>query len=315
MSTKYRTAGTNPYAVKFSPFFDFRLAVASSANFGLVGNGRLTILGISANGSVRNENVFDTQDGLFDVAWSETHENQLVGAGGDGSIKLFDIALNEFPIRSWQEHKKEVFSVHWNLVEKSTFCSSSWDGSIKIWSPSQRSSLATFAPGGCVYAAVYCPHHPSILASVSSDSTLRTWDPRSPSPNVQTIIAHPKSEVLTLDWNKYREGLIATGGVDRSIRLWDLRQPKEPRETLWGHNYAVRKLAWSPFSATSLLTSSYDMTCRLWETSDMNQTGPSSVGHMAGVFDRHTEFCVGLDWSLFGDGFFVATCGWDEAVW
>ncbi len=75
---------------------------------------------------------FDTQDSLYDLAWSETHENQVVVAAGDGSIKLFDIALNEFPVQSWQEHNREVFAVHWNLVAKDTFCSSSWDGTIKI---------------------------------------------------------------------------------------------------------------------------------------------------------------------------------------
>lgn len=53
-------------------------------------------------------------------------------AAGDGSIKLFDITLNEFPVQSWQEHKREVFAAHWNLVTKDTFCSSSWDGTVKI---------------------------------------------------------------------------------------------------------------------------------------------------------------------------------------
>lgn len=37
---------------------------------------------------------YDTQDGLYDVAWSESHENQLVTASGDGSIKLWDVMLN-----------------------------------------------------------------------------------------------------------------------------------------------------------------------------------------------------------------------------
>lgn len=37
---------------------------------------------------------FDTQDGLYDVAWSEVHENQVVSGSGDGSIKLWDITLN-----------------------------------------------------------------------------------------------------------------------------------------------------------------------------------------------------------------------------
>jgi peroxin-7 len=37
---------------------------------------------------------FDTQDGLYDVAWSEAHENQIVSASGDGSLKLWDVTLN-----------------------------------------------------------------------------------------------------------------------------------------------------------------------------------------------------------------------------
>ena len=33
---------------------------------------------------------------------------------------------------SWQAHSREVFAVHWNLIEKSTFVTSSWDGTVKI---------------------------------------------------------------------------------------------------------------------------------------------------------------------------------------
>ena len=61
------------------------------------------------------------------------HENQLVAAVGDGSVKLFDVGLEpRFPVQSWQEHQREVYAVHWNLVAKDTFCSSSWDGCVKI---------------------------------------------------------------------------------------------------------------------------------------------------------------------------------------
>ena len=37
---------------------------------------------------------YDTQDGLFDLAWSEIHENQIVTASGDGSLKLWDVMIN-----------------------------------------------------------------------------------------------------------------------------------------------------------------------------------------------------------------------------
>ena len=152
---EYRTQGFNGYAVKYSPFFDSRIAVASAANFGLVGNGRLHILGLTAGGEIVPEKAFDTQDSLFDLAWSEQHENQVVVGAGDGSVKLFDVGVDEFPVRAWQEHKREVFSVAWNLVDKGSFCSSSWDGTVKIvrrvlgllacllcWCPSLRETVS-----------------------------------------------------------------------------------------------------------------------------------------------------------------------------
>ena len=55
---EFRTQGFNGYAVKYSPFFDSRLAVTTSANFGLVGNGRLHILGLTPNGIVSEKWFF-----------------------------------------------------------------------------------------------------------------------------------------------------------------------------------------------------------------------------------------------------------------
>ena len=39
-------------------------------------------------GGIVEQRVFDTQDGLYDCAWSEENENILVSASGDGSIKV-----------------------------------------------------------------------------------------------------------------------------------------------------------------------------------------------------------------------------------
>lgn len=49
---EYRTQGFQGYAVKYSPFFDNRIAVATAANYGLVGNGRLYALELTPHGIV-----------------------------------------------------------------------------------------------------------------------------------------------------------------------------------------------------------------------------------------------------------------------
>ncbi|KAJ4300343.1 peroxisomal targeting signal 2 receptor [Collariella sp. IMI 366227] len=115
---EFRTPGYNPYAVKYSPYYDSRLAVAASANYGIVGNGRLFVLGLGPAG-IQLEKGFDTNDSLYDLAWSEINENQLV---------LFDLAAGDFPVMNFAEHKREAFSVCWNPINKDSFLSSSWDG-------------------------------------------------------------------------------------------------------------------------------------------------------------------------------------------
>lgn len=45
---------------------------------------------------------------------------------------LRSLLPQEFPIRAWKEHSREVFSVDWSNIKKDVFASSSWDNTIKI---------------------------------------------------------------------------------------------------------------------------------------------------------------------------------------
>lgn len=152
-------------------------------------------------------------------------------------------------------------------------------------------------------------------------------------------------EVLSLDWNKYRPFQVATGSTDKSIKLWDLRSagqqggaagPPPPGAPVGsgaggqiisictGHEYAVRKVAFSPHSPTTLASGSYDMTARIWDTdhpstslssvaSRLGQPAAGGIGATRQVHDAHTEFVVGLGWSLFQEGL-IASTAWDMSV-
>ncbi|SPO32640.1 related to PEX7 - peroxisomal import protein, peroxin [Ustilago trichophora] len=338
---RVRTPGFAGYGLAWSPFFDRRLAVASSANYGLVGNGRLHILSLAPNSTPLNPNlvvekVFDTQDGLYDLAFSEAHENQLVTASGDGSIKLWDCALQDHPIRNWAEHNREVFCVDWNNINKDLFASSSWDASVRIWHPERPTSLRaiTTAHTGCVYACGFSPHSPDLLATACGDGHLRMFDLRQGAGQASVTVP-VGGEVLCLDWNKYRPMTIATGSTDRVIKTWDLRNalnkppggvaaPVElgtPMAAILGHEYAIRKVAYSPHSPQLLASASYDMTARVWDTDaaalngppgSMQQPSPAPAGSsMRKIHDAHTEFVVGVAWSLFQEGL-VASTAWDS---
>lgn len=326
------TPGFAHYNLAWSPFHTNRIAVASSANYGLVGNGRLHLASVISGpgplSSIVLDKFYETQDGLYDIAWSEVHENQLVTASGDGSIKLWDIMLNDLPIRAWQEHTREVFCVDWCNIQKDQFISCSWDGTVKLWTPERPRSLTTLqAHHSCVYQALFSPHNPNLLSTCSTDGTVKVFDLRQPSfspaansfttPLATAAITVPASgtEVLALDWNKYREMVLASGGVDKTVRVWDCRMvpPVEGggavggvcEAQLMGHEYAVRKVQWSPHRPDIIASAGYDMTCRVWTTAP-----PAGRTHLMHIHDPHTEFVVGCAWSLYDEGL-LASCSWD----
>ena len=193
--------------LSFSPYEPGRLAVATAANFGIVGNGRLVVvLVVSAPGgglALQPLGLFETNDGLYDVAWSEAHEQQLVAASGDGSVKLFDVVAptGGRPVAVFCEHQAEVAGVDWNLVEKDAFASCSWDHTIKVWRPERPASVLTLAEHSyCVYEARWAPRHPSRLLSASGDRTVKLWDPKAGARAVLTVGASD-AEVLSVDWS------------------------------------------------------------------------------------------------------------------
>lgn len=203
------------------------------------------------------------------------------------------------------------------------------------WSSNRSTSLLTLPTHSCTYSTAFSPHSASILTAVSSDSRLRVFDLRTPSSAsnhlVQDILItaasatpaklapgppagpFPPSEALSHDWNKYRDTIIATAGVDRVIRTLDLRfaQQNGPSVLLQGHEYAVRKVAWSPHLGDTLLSASYDMTCRVWNDGSSGKVPAGEIGCMS----KHTEFAIGVDWCLFGSEGWAASVGWDEKVY
>jgi peroxin-7 len=206
--------------------------------------------------------------------------------------------------------------------------------SCKQWSPHRPQSILTLPTHSCTYSSAFSPHSPSVLSSVSSDSHLRIFDLRTP-PSASNHLVHlipihgsppvpgipnrqsfQPSECLTHDWNKYRPNIVATAGVDTIIRTFDIRNPKAgPLALLHGHEYAVRKLAWSPHLSDLLLSASYDMTCRVWTDGTSTTPGaPSGSGREMGRLNRHTEFVTGVDWCLFGSEGWCASVSWDKRL-
>lgn len=304
MNRTFKTELRHGYSVKFSPYFSQRLACATSQYYGIVGNGTIFIFDIDVSG-LRVGQRFEWSDGVFDVCWAENNENIVIGAGGDGSIQVWDINQPKGPLKVLKEHNKEVNSVDWSQTRNEHFVlSASWDKLIKLWDINQNNSIATFlGHDHLVYQICWSPHIPGSFASASGDRTVRVWDCRKVD-NCAVLIPAHDGEVLTCNWSKYDQNILFSGSVDGLIKGWDVRKVSHPVRVLRGHRYAIRRIVTSPFSGSNLATSSYDFSVKIWDI---------QKGQCIDTIEHHTEFVYGLDYNLHVPGQ-MADCGWDELV-
>lgn len=89
----FASPGLHGYSVKFSPYYPNKLACVACQQYGISGSSKLFILELppDAHQPIRPNNVYDWNDGLFDISWSEKKDSICVTAGGDGSIQIWDL--------------------------------------------------------------------------------------------------------------------------------------------------------------------------------------------------------------------------------
>lgn len=306
-------------AVQWSPFIPNRLAVATAQNFGIVGNGRLYVLeqptGVAGAphvaGPLAEVVHYDTLDGVYDCCWAESAEHVLAAACGDGYVRVYDVArpAGANPVRAYRGHAHEVASLSWNQVRHDSFLSASWDDTVKLWTLDRPAPLAEYRGHTyCVYQVAWNPQSADVFLTASGDHTTRVWDVRH-AQGARLSLNAQGGEVLSADWCKYDDCVVATGSVDRHVRVWDLRRVSAPLAVLPGHQFAVRRVQFSPHQATVLATCSYDMSVRLWDYARAQGGGPPQLR----TITQHTEFAIDVDFSLLQAGM-VATTGWDHTV-
>ncbi|CAJ1436087.1 unnamed protein product, partial [Effrenium voratum] len=118
-------------------------------------------------------------------------------------------------LRRWR-HPRTVFGLS---VSGSLLATACWDGWWRIFELSgSGSSLREVHHGGGLYAVAFSPKEPSLLATASSDRTVKVWDVSSG--RLLWTLPH-KDHVTAVDWS-HTELLLATGGWDRRFRLWPI---------------------------------------------------------------------------------------------
>ncbi|CAD7923233.1 unnamed protein product [Amoebophrya sp. A120] len=293
------------HATEFSPFHGDLLLMGAAQYYGITGNGKAQVF-LFQNGQWVPQVEFLTQDGVYDVAWSEENEHVFASCQGDGTLKIFDVKQPRGPLLSIRAHEQEVYAVHWNCHIRNLLCTASWDKSNAVFDLNTGQVTTRYRSHTSVgYHACWSPHHGTMFASVGGDGCLFIYDLKTPANTrpAQAIQAH-QFEVLSGDWSKYDQNQFLTGSIDKTIRVWDLRKNNAPLATLFGHQLAVRRIKTHPHKPQLVGSVSYDMSVKMWDLSIMQ---------LVQSFDHHQEFVIGLDFSLFEAGLMVSG-SWDRTM-
>ncbi|XP_040976142.1 coronin-7-like isoform X2 [Aquila chrysaetos chrysaetos] len=112
--------------------------------------------------------------------------------------------------------------------------------------------------------------------------------------------------VADLSWDPFDPRRLAVAGEDAKIRLWRIPEGglremlQEPEAVLRGHTEKIYSIRFHPVASDLLVSSSYDMTVRIWEL---------SAGREALCLRGHTDQIFSLAWSP--DGKKLATVSKD----
>lgn len=111
----------------------------------------------------------------------------------------------------------------------------------------------------------------NILCTASQSKTISLYDLRefnTTNKPTLTKLAH-NGEIYALDFNKYAQNLLLSGGEDGDVYLWDVRNMSKKFSSFVGHNDAINALQWSPFNPTRFMSSSADRKVVVWDVSQV----------------------------------------------
>lgn len=124
-----------------------------------------------------------------------------------------------------------------------------------------------------------------LLASCSTDLTIKLWDPADDYKNTRTLAGHDHS-VSAVRFIPSSGNLLVSASRDHTLRIWDINTGFCVR-TLQGHTGWVRDV-FPSYDGRFLLSTGDDMTARLW---DISTTEPKIKATMIG-HENFNECCA-----------------------
>ncbi|KAF2068787.1 hypothetical protein CYY_009889 [Polysphondylium violaceum] len=157
----------------------------------------------------------------------------------DKNLELATRYFTECTTKDYAGHKKKVNSVHWSLDGKK-LASGGVDNTVRVWGidTTKGKELEIKGHTDTVEQLAWSPINSDILATASSDKTIKIWDTRS---GKCTTTINTGGENINLAW--YIDGqYMASGTRDDQVSLIDLQIPKIVKN--YKYNEEINEISW-----------------------------------------------------------------------
>ncbi|UYV67126.1 GRWD1 [Cordylochernes scorpioides] len=192
----------------------------------------ITSVKIDHRSCVNRIRVANLQGRQIAATWSEQGQVHLwnlqhhLAAVDDGPKADY----NTKPLFSFSGHGKEGYALSWSSLVPGRLASGGCDSRIFVWSITEEGWKVYDTPLSGHRSSVediqWSPNEQNVIASCSSDHTVKVWDVRNLSkPSALDIVAHD-ADVNSISWNKNQTHHLLSGGDDGVVKIWDFRYIK-----------------------------------------------------------------------------------------
>jgi WD40 repeat protein len=207
--------------------------------------------------------------------------NRLASAGGDGTLRLWDLRQPHTGPQVLSDNQGFVHSVAFS-PDGNRLASAGDDRTVRLWDLRQPQAAPQVLSGhqDAVNSVAFSPDG-NLLASGSNDGTVRIWDLRQSAADPRVFSGH-QSYIHSVAFSPDGNRVASASGLDNTVRVWDLRQPAADPLVFSGHQSDVRSVAFSP-DGNRLASASADRTVRLWDLRQPQAAPQVLSGHQDAV--------------------------------
>ncbi|KAL9236422.1 hypothetical protein vseg_011096 [Gypsophila vaccaria] len=173
---------------------------------------------------------------LSSICWNSYIKSQIASSNFEGVVQVWDATRSQV-FMELKEHERRVWSVDFSPADPTLLASGSDDGSVKLWSINQGSSVATIKTKANVCCVKFSLDSGRSIAFGSADHRIYYYDLRNPRLPLCTMIGHSK----TVSYVKFVDSTnLVSSSTDNTLKLWDLsscisRVVQDPVQSFTGH--------------------------------------------------------------------------------